>query len=135
MRFGWGARVNRRDLLGLMSAALLASALPAHAKDFADQIVRQLRRQGYGSITQNRTWLGRIQIVASKPDEYREIIIDPRTGEILRDYWRILSGTADTTTPLLNDNSGDGGGGNSGSGDDDDDKDDDSKDDNSGQGS
>ncbi len=130
-----GARVNRRDLLGLMSAALLASALPAHAKDFADQIVRQLRRQGYASITQNRTWLGRIQIVASKPDEYREIIIDPRTGEILRDYWRILSGTADTTTPLLNDNSGDGGGGNSGSGDDDDDKDDDSKDDNSGQGS
>jgi hypothetical protein len=79
--------MNRRHMMAsLLAAACLPSS--AWAQGFADQIVSQLRRQGYTGISVSNTWLGRTRIVAQSADGSREIIIDPRTGEILRDLWQ-----------------------------------------------
>ena len=70
---------------GLMTS--MAMAGPA-----SDQIVKQLASQGYEKITISRTWLGRTRIVAEAPNRMREIVINPRTGEILRDFWESEDG-------------------------------------------
>lgn len=73
-------------------APMLALALwvaPALGASVEDQVVAQLQSQGYQDISVNRTLLGRIRIVAVTETEWREIVIDPRTGEILRDFRRI----------------------------------------------
>ena len=54
---------------------------------YAQEIVAQLQIMGYERFTIGRTLLGRIRIFAELPDDdSREIIVNPRTGEILRDY-------------------------------------------------
>ena len=45
-------------------------------------------KQGYSDITTSQTWLGRTRIIAIGEDSRREIIVNPRTGEILRDFWQ-----------------------------------------------
>lgn len=73
-------------------APMLALALwvvPALGASVEDQVVAQLQSQGYQDISVNRTLLGRIRVVAVTETEWREIVIDPRTGEILRDFRRI----------------------------------------------
>jgi hypothetical protein len=79
--------MNRRHLIAGLCAGLLIPQA-AWAQNYADRIVRQLRAQGYTGITVSNTWLGRTRIVAQSADGSREIIIDPRTGEILRDLWQ-----------------------------------------------
>lgn len=70
-----------------LGAFLLAAGGTAQAEAPADGIVRQLREQGYIDISVDRTWLGRIQVIALAPDgTRREIVFSPGTGEILRDY-------------------------------------------------
>ena len=79
--------MDRRTCLKLA----LAFCLPgggAFAETPAEAIERQLRTRGYKSIEVSRTWLGRTRIVARKSDVVREIIVNPRTGEILRDFWQ-----------------------------------------------
>ncbi|QIZ82609.1 hypothetical protein HFZ77_15160 [Thalassovita gelatinovora] len=102
-----------------------------------DSIVSQLKQQGYEQIAVSRTWLGRTRILAERGSERREIIINPRTGEILRDFWRsdAATGAALLAHPEAGARSGGGsGGGADASGDDsgDDDSGDDSGDDDSG---
>ena len=75
----------RNALIGIAVIAALAAS-PALSDDRTDSIVRQLRDQGYNSIKVSRTFLGRTRIVATVGDAQREIIVNPRTGEILRDY-------------------------------------------------
>lgn len=58
----------------------------ALADSFTDRITDQLRQQGYGEIVVTRTFLGRYRIVATTDRIEREIIVNPGTGEILRDY-------------------------------------------------
>ncbi|MFM2388643.1 MAG: hypothetical protein RLZZ437_198 [Pseudomonadota bacterium] len=112
--------MNRRHLIiGLLAAALLPGS--AMAQSYAEQIVQQLRQQGYSGITVSNTWLGRTRIVARSGNGSREIIIDPRTGEILRD----LSEGGRGGQRIIDDRSGSG----SGRDDDDDDRDDDRDDD------
>lgn len=79
--------------------ALPLGAGAAEAQSATDAITRQLRAQGYRSIEVSRTLLGRARIVARRPGEQREIIVNPRTGEILRDYWQ--SGKTSTGGGLL----------------------------------
>lgn len=67
-------------------------ALPAFAQDFGDSVVRQLRRQGFRQISTGRTLLGRVRIVALGNGGRREIIVNPRSGEILRDLWEFDGG-------------------------------------------
>ncbi len=62
------------------SGPLLAQAAPQ------DEIVRKLTREGYARIQVTRTLLGRVRILAEEDGRRREIVVDPSSGEILRDY-------------------------------------------------
>ncbi len=87
--------MNRR--LALLSAsAFLALALasaPAHA-DYVDSVRAQLQQQGYLQVSVSSTLLGRTRIVAESKTGSREIIMNPRTGEILRDAWLAAEATS-----------------------------------------
>ena len=77
--------MKRRQLLaGLVAGILLPRSVLAQTAE--DQVVNQLRRQGYREITLQRTLLGRTRIVATGSAGRREIILNPSTGAILRDY-------------------------------------------------
>jgi hypothetical protein len=109
--------MKRRDLIAGICAGILAASV-AHAQGFADQIISQLRDQGYSDIAVSNTWLGRTRILAHSGDGEREIIIDPRTGEILRDLFTGSSGSGPRITGDRRDgNSGHGSGGDDGDGD------------------
>ena len=82
----------------LLTAALVGLlALPSSAGPIEDSIVRQLQNQGFSQIEVRRTLLGRSRIVARSNDLYREIVVNPVTGEILRDFWRELGGDGSGT--------------------------------------
>ena len=83
---------RRHVVLGLAALAVAPSAVLAQDSDFAARIVRALRQQGYTEIEVGRTFLGRGRIVAEGPPGEREIVFNPRTGEILRDVWRAPGG-------------------------------------------
>ena len=68
----------------------LAFAAPAQADDIRDRIVSELRSDGFTEIRISRTWLGRIRLVGESADEVREIVVNPVTGVILRDYSKRL---------------------------------------------
>lgn len=101
-------------------------ALPAAAAGFSDEVVRQLRQQGFSEILVESTLLGRTRIVAKSRNGTREIILNPRTGEILRDLWLARTGSSGAIT-IVDDSTGKG----RGTGDGDDDGSDDGSDDNS----
>jgi hypothetical protein len=106
--------MKRRDLIAGICAGILATSV-AYAQGFADQIISQLRDQGYSDIAVSNTWLGRTRILAHSGDGEREIIIDPRTGEILRDLFTGSSGSGPRITGDRSDgNSGHGSGGDDG---------------------
>lgn len=72
----------------ILWAALLGSlclATPARAESLQAEIVAQLHEQGYRRVTVSRTWLGRVRINAELGGSLREIVVNPLTGEILRD--------------------------------------------------
>lgn len=68
--------------------------LPVMAAGFAEVIVSELQQQGYSRIVTEQTWLGRVRIVAQRDTGSREIILNPRTGEILRDLWLLKDGNS-----------------------------------------
>ncbi len=71
----------------LMIACLLSlCAAPLAAETVAETVTRQLQAQGYTRVDSTYTWLGRLRILARQGDLRREIVINPNTGEILRDY-------------------------------------------------
>ena len=142
--------MKRRQLLtgilGAMGVQML-TALPALSQTFVEQVITQLRAQGFQSIEVERTLLGRTRIAALRTDGSREIVLNPNTGEILRDLWTSTSGRTSGRINIGsaagedsnsgpggdddNDNSGHGSGGSGGgSGGGDDDEDDDGGDDN-----
>ena len=98
--------------------ALILAAVPtlAPAQSAQDAIVAQLTEQGFRNISVSRTLLGRVRILAVSSDLRREIVFNPATGEIIRDYWEDLDDDDDRGgTTIFNPNAG------SGSNDDDDD--------------
>lgn len=108
---------RRTFLTGFASGAALASmAGAAMALSYADDVVTQLVTLGFSDIMVETTWLGRIKISASRVDGRREIVLNPRTGEILRDVF--TSSSADGVTRQVIDDVTDDNGGHSGSGDD-----------------
>ena len=118
---------RRLFLFGLATTSVLAAvAGPALAASYAEDVVAQLNQLGFSEIAVETTWLGRIKIVASRSDGIREIVLNPRTGEILRDVWMPVSGDGEVRNVLGDvkdgglggdgggdDNSGPGGGGDS----------------------
>lgn len=118
--------MNRRGVL-MLGVAALAGAAPAFAKDIVADIVGQLEARGYDQISVSRTWLGRARIVAKGARGSREIIVNPATGEILRDLSEgsvagggLLEAGGDSSGKGddSGDDGGDDGGGDDGGGDD-----------------
>lgn len=68
-----------------------SAVLPAGAVTIEERIAAELMSQGYEILESNRTWLGRLRIVAENDEIRREIVINPGTGEILRDYSVMLT--------------------------------------------
>lgn len=118
--------MKRRDFLVTVTAALLCGT-GAHAKDYPDDVLRQLKGNGYVIQSVSTTLLGRTRIRASKGGGEREIVLNAATGEILRDVW--VKERSDGKGGSLHDDNGEDDGGNSGSGGDDDDNDDEDEDD------
>ena len=124
--------LTRRQLvIGLVVGTALTG--PAWARDFASEIERRLTRQGYEIESVARTLLGRVRILARNADGEREIILNPRTGEILRDLW--ISGGRSGQSSILNDDDDDDRDDDDDDDEDDEDDDGDDGDDNSGSGS
>ncbi|MCB5199495.1 hypothetical protein LGQ03_09605 [Loktanella sp. TSTF-M6] len=71
----------------LLILSLICAPAWVSAQSVEDQIVTQLRAQGFTQIEMNRTLLGRVQLRALSPTLDREMIFNPATGEILRDSW------------------------------------------------
>ena len=107
--------MDRRKFLVLVTAFSLTGTMPAWA-DKQDDIVERLVEAGFGQIEITRTLLGRVRIVATKGNVRRELVINPRTGEILRDVTII----AEDRGAKSGSSEGDGRSSNSGSGSDDD---------------
>ena len=136
--------MKRRTFLNGLTAAstMFLAGTAAFAASYADDVIKQLTKQGFFNIAVETTWLGRVRIFASRGDGQREIILNPRTGEILRDSW--LAADKQTVTPIINDIDRETSGGDEDSGVDEDiggdedsdgdDGDDNSGDDNSGSG-
>ncbi len=72
---------------GLLALSIFLAPAPAAADGIQDAIVAQLADQGFTHVRVSKTFLGRVRLYATSPDYTREIILNPRTGEILRDYW------------------------------------------------
>ena len=121
-RKGPDIAMKRRSFLhGLTATSAMLLAGGAFAATYAEDVVRQLTKQGFYNIAVDTTWLGRVRIHADRSDGQREIILNPRTGEILRDSWQAAGSGG--VTPIIDDvgeNSGSGstssGGSSSGSG-------------------
>ena len=106
--------MNRRTLLTLLGV-LAALAFPAMAEEPVDRVLRELTKLGYREVSVETTLLRRTRIVAVSDDAQREIILNPTTGEILRDLWTpIVKASGGTSGGLVGASSS--GNGNSGSG-------------------
>ena len=80
----------RRFLLIAVPALFLSLALPdlaaAQSENLRDRVVAELQEDGYIEIRISRTLLGRMRFVAEGPTGRREIVMNPATGVILRDF-------------------------------------------------
>ena len=95
--------MNRRQMLIVFGFAVCAATC-APAATFQESVVSQLESQGYQAITIEQTLLGRVKIVGQIADGRREIILNPRTGEILRDLW--MQDAGGDVLPKIRDNVG-----------------------------
>ncbi|WP_146694546.1 hypothetical protein [Thioclava sp. F42-5] len=90
----------RRDLaIAALIGALSVPFAPglARAESASEAVTRQLEDYGYHGIDVQRTLLGRVRITGTRAGVEREIVLDPRSGEILRDLSR------SSRRPILND--------------------------------
>lgn len=73
----------------VLTAAILVlgtSGMPVGAQTAKDQVIRELTELGYREFSVQRTWLGRVRIVAKGQKGEREVVLNPSTGVVLRDY-------------------------------------------------
>ena len=113
--FPEGVRMRKRTVLYAILAAFVLTG-PAMAQGPGDQVAAQLKRMGYGEVTVSRTMLGRLRIVGANDRYRREIVLDPRNGEILRDLRLPLDGSGIVVEIGDDDGASHAAGGGSGSG-------------------
>lgn len=63
----------------------------AFAQTVEERMIAGLQGQGYVILEQGYTFLGRLRIVAQNDQIRREMVVNPGTGEVLRDYAILLS--------------------------------------------
>ena len=86
----------------LVVGLLFAGPAIAQTRSVQDQIVSQLEQQGFSEIELSRTFLGRIRIEAYSDTLVRELVFNPTTGEILRDYWQARDDDKATAPRVMN---------------------------------
>lgn len=93
----------------LLAVTLLVGFTQASlAGTVEQQLINSLRAQGYLVLEQSYTFLGRLRILAVNGTFQREIVVNPGTGEILRDTAVSLShnDADETAAPNLTIDSG-----------------------------
>ena len=71
----------------LLAVALWVGIIGAGwARTVEEQLLASLQAQGYVVLDLGYTFLGRLRVVAENGEIRREIVVNPGTGEILRDY-------------------------------------------------
>ena len=108
-----------RRRLAAAVLALLALGGPTHAASFAEDVIRQLQAQGFSEFDILTTLLGRTRIIATGANGRREIVLNPLTGEILRDLWLDRDGDDEDDDDNRSGTSGGQGGSSGDDGDDD----------------
>ena len=73
----------RKITLTLVLSLLLPQI--AFSQSAEEQVVAQLRAQGYSEFQVSRTLLGRLRVIAETDDLRRELVINTATGTVLRD--------------------------------------------------
>lgn len=84
--------------LALLIFLLFPAIAAAEAPSLEAQIATALDDQGFAVLVMERTWLGRLRVVAESATHHRELVFDPATGELLDDYLVTLSALAMRTT-------------------------------------
>ncbi|MEM9429362.1 MAG: hypothetical protein AAGA32_07680 [Pseudomonadota bacterium] len=84
-----------------LTVGLVLCAGVAASQTVVEQVTDQLQRQGFVIEDVERTWLGRIRVVARTSRYRRELVVVPTTGEILRDYLVEIDGGGRAVSPLL----------------------------------
>ncbi|MBY6162829.1 hypothetical protein KUV73_18235 [Mameliella alba] len=76
----------RFAVLCFLLLAALSVASPVLAQSHRDAVIQRLASEGFTNFRVRRTWLGFDQIVAEGPAGRREVVINPSTGAVKRDY-------------------------------------------------
>ncbi|MCV6592514.1 MAG: hypothetical protein OIF48_06160 [Silicimonas sp.] len=84
-----------RVLTVILMLCCAGAPVAADGQAVRDRVVAELRGDGYGNIRMFRTWLGRLRFVASRDGAEREVVVNPVTGVVLRDYVRQIRGRTD----------------------------------------
>lgn len=92
---------GNKSLSIIATTAVLAFGAPAYAQSFQDNIVMQLEEQGYTDIVVSRTLLGRLRVVAQNKTHERELVFNPTTGELLRDFWRVIDAEKQSNVTII----------------------------------
>ncbi len=87
--FPTGETMTRAGSILVLSLMLAGAAWGGPVED---SVTSQLKAYGYTDIKVSRTLLGRSRIVAQSPKASREIVINPFSGEILRDITTATDG-------------------------------------------
>jgi hypothetical protein len=78
--------MNRRVFLLAAAGSLFLAPPVLAAASPEEEIARSLVGQGFAITSRHRTFLGRVRFTAVKGATQREVVVDPASGEILRDY-------------------------------------------------
>lgn len=76
----------RNPVLAWSLVAAALAAVPAWGQATVDAVVARLQSEGFEVQQVQETMLGRVRIEAARDGQKREVVVDPTTGEILRDY-------------------------------------------------
>ncbi len=96
----------RRTFIATAITALAVMASPVFGQSTVDSITSEMQRGGFNRVQVRRTLLGRIRIVGESRDTKREIVLNPNTGLILRDF-TTAKPVSDTSRDEENEDPGD----------------------------
>ncbi|MFW2588165.1 hypothetical protein [Sagittula sp. SSi028] len=71
-----------------------------HADPIA-ALLQSLQTQDYNEIVVQRTFLGRIRVIARGDETQREIVVHPSSGAVLRDYSRGVTARSERVPPSV----------------------------------
>ena len=111
--------MDRRQFFLSLSVAVAAAPMAWAQQSYADLVIKSLADQGYSNFKIGATLLGRIRIVADSANGRREIILNPKTGEILRDVFIDAAGNPIVSSIFASETDGNTAGGNTSGSDDD----------------